>query len=652
MKIFVINLEARPDRLAFMSEQLRDYTWERFPAIDGHSINQSDIESMGFRPYSKWQDPLLHRPLTITEIACAISHYKLWEKCAELNEPILILEDDSNRIEDIDFEELYYLSEHYDIIYLDHREMFPEESIEVSEFVRPYYPYWNNAYVITPHLARYIIKSAYKKNIIPVDELFPILSNVDFNAHCINHKQMFIDLQNMFMTTATSPIAYKQSIFKQVPRSKLGSDIESGKKIMNDKQNIHVITVATDESRLSYLNTSTKKYNINFTNLGKDVVWEGGTMKGPGGGQKLNLVKDYVSKINDDDVVLFVDGYDVFINDNLETIYERFIGFDCKILFAGEKNCWPDKTLQPFFEGDTDYKYLNSGVYIGYASYICSLIENYIQNSEDDQLFMQKKFIVDKFNASNLYKIDTENYLFQCLAGAVNAVSVKPNGQLVNKETRCCPCILHGNGGEAVKKDFDKLFQTIFTTNETDIELILPTGYNIVGPDVLELDFLTPEMSLKLIELAESHGKWESMSGDKFPAQEMRIREIDLKLFNQLEQHFEKNVYPLIEQHWFPLKMYGLRDAFIIKYSPETQASLKCHHDASLVSGNVKLNDDYTGGDTFFYRQNYSNINTPVGKLIMWPGQVTHGHEGREVTSGTKYNLVIWTSRRPGDLNY
>ena len=35
MKIFVINLEARPDRLAFMSEQLQSLRWERFPAIDG-----------------------------------------------------------------------------------------------------------------------------------------------------------------------------------------------------------------------------------------------------------------------------------------------------------------------------------------------------------------------------------------------------------------------------------------------------------------------------------------------------------------------------------------------------------------------------------------------------------------------------------------
>ena len=28
-----------------------------------------------------------------------------------------------------------------------------------------------------------------------------------------------------------------------------------------------------------------------WSNLGKNVVWEGGTMEGPGGGQKINLIQ-------------------------------------------------------------------------------------------------------------------------------------------------------------------------------------------------------------------------------------------------------------------------------------------------------------------------------------------------------------------------
>ena len=47
-----------------------------------------------------------------------------------------------------------------------------------------------------------------------------------------------------------------------------------------------------------------------------------------------------------------------------------------------------------------------------------------------------------------------------------------------------------------------------------------------------------------------------------------------------------------------------------------------------------------------------TNAGIPVGTLAMFPGQVTHGHRVEEVTAGTKYSLIIWTSRCAGDLNY
>ena len=660
MKIFVINLDSRPDRLEYMKKQLEGFDWERFPAVDGYKLTLGEAASQGFSPLYEWVDPLLGRRHTITDIAAVMSHYKIWEKCAELNQNVIIFEDDSELIGVLDTAELDSLLEQHDIIYLDHREMFEEKSIVVDDkFVIPYYPYWNNAYALSPRLAKKIVESSFKKNIIPVDEFYPLLNNVDYNSHCLSDnssiKLIFNKLKTEFADLIPiKSLAYRNKVFRQVPRKVLGSDIENGKQIMS--HNVHVITVATDESKLSYLQTSASKFNINFINLGKGVEWHGGDMIGPGGAQKLHLVKTYVNQVPGEDIVLFVDGYDVFFNDELETIVDRFKGFNCRILFAAEKSCWPDKSLAPLFEADTDYKYLNSGVYIGYASDICSLIENCPPNSEDDQLFLQKKFIVDKFDANNNYKLDTENYIFQCLANAHEDVYVKANKQIANRSTNCCTCIVHGNGGASVKEHFDNLYNTIFQPEKIEqlsgISFLKPAGYDIVAPDILEMDFMTPEMCAKLIEKAENVGKWESMYGDKFPAQEMRIRELDINLFEQLELYLKEHVYPLVEQYWYPLSMYGLRDAFIIKYSPETQASLKCHHDASLVSGNIKLNSDYTGGDTYFYRQNFSNINTSIGKIVMWPGQVTHGHEGREVTSGTKYNLVIWTSRRPGDVNY
>jgi len=666
MKIVVINLAHRQDRLSFMREQLSGWEWARYPAINGHTTTLEQFKQMGFTPYKKWIDPMLGRKHTLTDIAAMASHYMVWSDCAVNNEPVLILEDDAELKGKLDAHEVEQLLEEYDIVYLDHKEMFFDHAVSVDErFVQPYYPYWNDAYAISPRLAKRIIKSKYRENLIPVDEFYPLINGVDYNETCLSNEQYikdnFNELKGLFdELIGIKSIAYKVPIFRQVSRSVLGSDIENGPKISEEKMEnkVHVYTVATDESRLNYLNLSKEKFNIDYTNLGHNVQWNGGDMSRPGGGQKINLVKQQLENLPDDDIVLFVDGYDVYINDPLNTIVERFKGFDCGVLFAAEKTCWPDRALAPFFtESHTDYKYPNSGAYIGYVSGLKALFNTGLGDGDDDQLYVQKQIIKTNLDNKDAVKLDYENYLFQCLADSVADVTVNKNRQLLNTNTRCCPCILHGNGGDSTKKQFDNLVDRITKNQDTyittsGVEFINTKNIKQLDTDILEMDFMTPAACQKLIDLAESNGKWESMYGDKFPGQEIRIREFSMEFWNDLEQHFKTVVNPLIEKYWWPLLMYGLRDAFIIRYNKDTQSNLACHHDASLVSGLVKLNDGYTGGETYFHRQNLSNINTPVGKMILWPGQVTHGHEGRTVHTGTKYNLVIWTSRHKGDINY
>ena len=137
------------------------------------------------------------------------------------------------------------------------------------------------------------------------------------------------------------------------------------------------------------------------------------------------------------------------------------------------------------------------------------------------------------------------------------------------------------------------------------------------------------------------------MEYDKFPAQEIRLKE--LGLWEELESHWQKHIVPLIESYWKPMEMYGLRDAFVMRYSVDTQKDLPLHTDASLVTGSIKLNDDYEGADLVYPRQNFSNKDIPVGKCILFPGMVTHGHACQTLTKGVKYSFTIWSNRYPGD---
>jgi predicted 2-oxoglutarate/Fe(II)-dependent dioxygenase YbiX len=165
---------------------------------------------------------------------------------------------------------------------------------------------------------------------------------------------------------------------------------------------------------------------------------------------------------------------------------------------------------------------------------------------------------------------------------------------------------------------------------------------------MLLVDYMTPTMCEDMIRRADADGEWGSLSYDKFPAQEIRLKK--LGLWEELQEHWNEVINPIIEHHWKPTQMYGMRDAFVMRYSLETQKELALHTDASLVTGSVKLNDDYEGGELIFPRQKISNKNLPIGKMLLFPGAVTHGHACTELLSGVKYSLTMWTSRYEGDV--
>ena len=86
-KCFFINLDRRKDRLNHIEKNLTFYA-ERFPAIDANDLNLNDeILNLFSKSLNK---------LTKAEIACALSHYKLWKQLSLDNsaDNYLILEDD------------------------------------------------------------------------------------------------------------------------------------------------------------------------------------------------------------------------------------------------------------------------------------------------------------------------------------------------------------------------------------------------------------------------------------------------------------------------------------------------------------------------------------------------------------------------------
>ena len=614
MKTLVINLSDRKDRIDKFNTNNPNLSYERFSAIDGRKISYDKLTSQGFDVDHQWIDPILNTPLTKGEVGCFLSHWHIWNKCIEMNESVLVLEDDAILTDEFDMEEIESLA--YDFVYLGWKEM--AESVEIDEkLVTPVYPYWGLAYMIRPEAARVLVNDVIKCNIIPVDEYLPT------------------KMQEIRVA------GYKNNVVNPMSRNEGGSNI-LGKSRYDYFLgfDVHLVTVGTDDEKMKCLKNSVEEHGWTILNLGKGVKWEGGTMKGQGGGHKINLVKQYIKDKKDTDILIFLDGYDTFISDSIEEILYRYNEYCKDILFSSERFCWPDEGLASQLSAlnedkDAPYQYLNSGQYIGRIGRLKELFAEPLENFDDDQLYIQKAYLQ---NPTGIV-CDVEGYVLHSYDGSV----IKKGGQLYDPITRCYTCTYHGNGGENEKKHMKELYQKMYGFRYSRVR-----RYEELSEDIILIDFMSRDMCENMISLAEKE-KFHVLEGDKVPAQELRLKRIGL--WEDLERHWISTVRDIVYKHWNPCHLYGLRDAFIIKYEMDKQRELRLHNDASLVTGSVKLNDDYEGGILEFPRQGVSNRDVPVGKCILFPGQVTHGHTSTELQSGTKYSLTIWSSRYKGEIN-
>ena len=601
MKIRVISLKSRKDRKEKFEEANRQHLegleWSYSEAINGSNLTLQSLNAGGFDTDKNWRDPLLNRVLTKGEIGCFLSHYKLWEECSEGDEPMLILEDDA------------VLSEAPDaswaeggITYLTHKEMLPGGVKD--NFVC--YPYWTAAYVVSPSAALALTDTDIDQNIIPVDEYLPRMTD------------------RLCMTSLPKA--------KQRNRSEVGSDVEpkSHAEYFIDFE-VHNLTCHDNDAKaVKLLQTNPKVKNI------LEGRWRGGTMVGPGGGQKLNCLKQAIADLPDHDVVVFTDAFDVFYARPVEEVVGRFLEAKTGVLLAAEQYLWPDKSLR-FPPVETPYRYLNSGCLVGRVGELKRILSSPIEDHEDDQLYLQRKYL------SGLYKmeLDTEHYVFMTHD---EGTTIK-RGMPFNPKTKCFGCVYHGNGGAEAKAKFERLYSACFP--EKEFANLSVSDYTVIGPEMILVDFLSPSQCEEWIRIGDEHGGWNPHPHDKFPSHDIHLKE--LGLWDGVSAWWDKVAARVFESYWRPTRNYHLRKAFLMKYSDDTQKTLGLHNDASMVTGSVKLNDDYEDATLIFPRQDITNKDIPIGKMILFPGQVTHGHHVDQLTSGTKYSATFWSARYDGD---
>tara|TARA_R100001163_G_C5068418_1_gene208677 strand:+ start:3900 stop:6956 length:3057 start_codon:yes stop_codon:yes gene_type:complete len=509
-QIWVINLERQPEKLNRIQTQLNNLPEELkskvhiFKALDGKKLDLENniLDGIEFDTIKDWSDPFLKTGIKVGEIGCSLSHWEIWKSIAftpdYYNKHHIIFEDD---IEINDIDDfctrlricLDLLNEknkninnsdkdsnsNVDMIYLNRKLM----DKSVPELIYKHYDsttkfnlvrksYWTCAYLISYTGAMKLLATNFDQRIIPVDEFLPIMygeSNLYNKYH--NHYAG----SGTFKTVAIEPRLVKLmgNAFKysETMRSDPYSNIK--KTTNNNKFEVWGIGTHNTDGRRRFCEYC-DLYNLQYRIIGDGVDFKMDMSKGPGGAQKILILRDELKRDiqeNPDakyNLIVVSDTYDVMALASEQIILDKWNKFVDKsniILFSAEHHCWPDKNLASVYPNPPKNGYprfLNSGGFMGRKIDLWELLKDCtISEWEDDQRFWTKLYLDQEKNENEVQPrivLDYNSEIFQTLNGSDEYLNVNYKKSIIYNSKSCVePCFLHGNGPNSVKLKLNQM---------------------------------------------------------------------------------------------------------------------------------------------------------------------------------------------------
>ncbi|MXN64271.1 hypothetical protein GR183_05095 [Stappia sp. GBMRC 2046] len=207
------------------------------------------------------------------------------------------------------------------------------------------------------------------------------------------------------------------------------------------------ITVDTAASpKLERLMRSCRHHEIPLEVIGEGCPY-------PGHGAKIKYVIEYLSAQEPDEIVMFVDGYDVVFLTGGGEIERKFTASGHPLVFSTEQNCNVNGGFFTRFpvwfrypKGKRPYRFINSGTYIGRAGYMRDFLRRAdVPLTASDQTVINRYFVDHPAELS----LDCDQEIFTCTAGRTGLEEEDyrvEEGRLRNILTNSLPCVLHCPG--------------------------------------------------------------------------------------------------------------------------------------------------------------------------------------------------------------
>lgn len=226
---------------------------------------------------------------------------------------------------------------------------------------------------------------------------------------------------------------------------------------------LYAVSVATHkEGYYDAFVESCHRNNIELVILGYGQPWQGFAWR-------FLLIKDYVERLDNHDIVVFLDAYDMIAIQHASTIQERFLQFKAPILFSTE-NVMRKDFLTHYIRngvfGHCPKADISGGAYMGYVyalkqmySYIC---QKYDCFSNDFSQLDDQKILTSLCNDTHFITpqiaYDHSSYIFYTVSLPVSTFELLfsnkfypdekyhyiHNKQLYLRQTNQAPCFIHG----------------------------------------------------------------------------------------------------------------------------------------------------------------------------------------------------------------
>jgi len=183
---------------------------------------------------------------------------------------------------------------------------------------------------------------------------------------------------------------------------------------------LHIVTVATESQYYyPYLVDSCERNGKKLQVLCMGEEWQGFNWR-------FTKMINYLKTLPQNDIVCFVDGYDVVCCRNLKELPDVFLEIKkrtgCKIVVGHEKLSFLNGLLAYTYFGRCNNSYINAGTYIGTVNDLLEILPKiYALNPKDDA---DDQVLITKYckkNSSEIY-CDTENQLFLTVVRSLSQI--------------------------------------------------------------------------------------------------------------------------------------------------------------------------------------------------------------------------------------